>query len=550
MPTPVVPWEQMQPAEVETVIAALLVRTHPGAVRVDGSGGDDGADVVLDTEAGQRVWEIKSFTGRLTSGRKRQIAASARAAKAKRPQLARWTLILPLDLTPAEQRWFGATVCAELDGVVAEWRGRSYLDGQMSERPDIARYMVPGSAERRAIELATQMTQETAALVGGLPDAIRRHQALARLTDTLDPDYAFEIRTSANRTTVNVRAKDEGAVRRSPVTATLRLQADPGTPFADELDRAMRYGTPLRATGEHVAVISVTGPDSIRALLPGPDAQLAALEICPVDRPPQTGWLTAYKDSVPIERLRIDLVKRGHGTDGGWLRFTDGAGSLTFDMFLAAGQEDATAKIAFDTAGLLPADALPAARLMSAVAVADFHRIAIAGMTPMNITVNTAQGEDAEHHARLVRLLDAYDRIQARAGQVIPMPATLSRDDATLIEMLGLLLDGDKPADLAGAPSALAAAPSIVQHFVSESGPLPRIDVRMTSDGPFEIGGHEFDLGMGLQFTYERMLITNATELKRTLADRPRAWPPEMQMRLATDSRTTGVGRLLPSGNK
>lgn len=550
MHTPVVPWEQMQPSEVETVIAALLVRTHPGAVRVDGSGGDDGADVVLDTDAGQRVWEIKSFTSRLTSGHKRQIVASARTAKAKRPELARWTLVLPLDLTPAEQRWFGEKVRAELDGVAAEWRDRSYLDGQVSERADIARYMVPGSVERRAIELATQMTQETAALVGGVPDAVTRHRALAKLTDTLDPDYAFDIVTSAHRTSVSVRAKDQGAVQRSPITATVQLRAQPGTPFADELDRARRYGTPLRVNAEHVAAVSVSGPDSIRALLPGPDAQLAGLEICPIDRPPQAGFLIAYKDSVPIERIRIDLVKRGHGTDGGWLRFTDRAGSLTFDMFLTSGQEAATAKIAFDTAGLLPADALPAARLLSAVAVADFHEIAIAGMPAMNITVNTAEEEDAGHHARLVRLLDAYDRIQARAGQVIPMSATLSRDDAVLIEMLGLLLDGDKPADLAGAPSALAAAPNVVRHFVSDSGPLPRIDVRMTSDGPFEIDGHEFDLGVGVQFTYERMLIANATGLTRILADRPHTWPPEMQMRLATDARTAGLGRLVPSGSK
>jgi hypothetical protein len=47
------------------------------------------------------VYEIKSFTSRLTSAHKRQISNSLKTAIAKQPRLFRWTLVLPRDRTPA-----------------------------------------------------------------------------------------------------------------------------------------------------------------------------------------------------------------------------------------------------------------------------------------------------------------------------------------------------------------------------------------------------------------------------------------------------------------
>jgi hypothetical protein len=99
-------WEDLEPATVERVIAALLVRTIGGAKPVEGAGGDEGADVVAPLGDGDHVYEIKSFTGRLGSSQRRQIRDSFGTARVRRPTMRAWTLVVPTDLTPDEQRWF------------------------------------------------------------------------------------------------------------------------------------------------------------------------------------------------------------------------------------------------------------------------------------------------------------------------------------------------------------------------------------------------------------------------------------------------------------
>jgi hypothetical protein len=75
-----VPWHELSPDQTEQLISALLVRLHPDALRIDGSGGDGGCDIRIPLDGGDWVVEIKSFTARLATPQRRQIERSLQAA--------------------------------------------------------------------------------------------------------------------------------------------------------------------------------------------------------------------------------------------------------------------------------------------------------------------------------------------------------------------------------------------------------------------------------------------------------------------------------------
>lgn len=92
------------PARFERAVKMLLRRLHPTAQGMDGSGGDGGVDIWLPTDHGPVIFEVKSFTTRLTPSRRRQIEKSLGTAAQHKPIA--WRLILPLEHTPPEKAWF------------------------------------------------------------------------------------------------------------------------------------------------------------------------------------------------------------------------------------------------------------------------------------------------------------------------------------------------------------------------------------------------------------------------------------------------------------
>ncbi|MEU7906341.1 hypothetical protein [Actinoplanes sp. NPDC049118] len=150
-----IPWSEYAPEQVETLVAAWLVRVVPGAQRVDGAGGDDGVDVRAPERDGIHVFEIKSFHRRLGGAQKKQIQSSLETALARQPKMLGWTLVLPLDLTPAENRWFDETL-APSARIPVQWIGRTQIESGLSLHRDLLRTLAPGSAERRALDLVAQ----------------------------------------------------------------------------------------------------------------------------------------------------------------------------------------------------------------------------------------------------------------------------------------------------------------------------------------------------------------------------------------------------------
>ena len=98
-------WDYLEPKGYEDMVSVLLIRLHPTGQRIDGKGGDDGRDVqIVGGKDGliTVAFELKSFTGRMTPSRKKQVERSLDRAAALRP--ARWTLVVPIDPTPANNQ--------------------------------------------------------------------------------------------------------------------------------------------------------------------------------------------------------------------------------------------------------------------------------------------------------------------------------------------------------------------------------------------------------------------------------------------------------------
>ncbi|MEU9034866.1 tetratricopeptide repeat protein [Streptomyces sp. NPDC048352] len=100
-------WEELARGRqaFEEGVTTLLAMVYPGLRHVDGSGGDRGEDAVLLLQGGGRhVFQVKSFTGRLKPVQRRQVERSLKRAAEGEPT--RWTLVVPLRLTPNEWDWF------------------------------------------------------------------------------------------------------------------------------------------------------------------------------------------------------------------------------------------------------------------------------------------------------------------------------------------------------------------------------------------------------------------------------------------------------------
>src|SRR5260370_41611159 len=71
-----VEWSRLDPGDVEAVVGVMLRREHPRATRMKPSRGDRGVDIYVPGDGGWIVYQVKSFTGELTSSHKRQITNS------------------------------------------------------------------------------------------------------------------------------------------------------------------------------------------------------------------------------------------------------------------------------------------------------------------------------------------------------------------------------------------------------------------------------------------------------------------------------------------
>jgi serine/threonine protein kinase len=123
----------VDPVAFARVISVLLSLEYPTIRHVDSHGRDRGRDAEFSDENGLHAFEAKSFSGPMNSSRKRQVQHSLTSA-ATTP-LASWTLVTPMDPTPADLEWFHRL--GERYPFALRWLGLSWIEDHLAQHPEI-----------------------------------------------------------------------------------------------------------------------------------------------------------------------------------------------------------------------------------------------------------------------------------------------------------------------------------------------------------------------------------------------------------------------------
>lgn len=504
---------------------------------MDGSGGDDGVDVLARADSGIHVFEIKSYRERLKPAQKRAIEKSARTAAEKNPDMVVWTLMMPLDHTPAERRWMERDLAA-IAGVPVAWIGRTRLEVELAEHPDLVRYYAPGNVEHLAFELLAEHNAE-ALPPRTLGDAVQRARRLGDHANAADPFYAFDINIQPDAVTVSARAKDENA---PPVHGSVAFKAEPGSPEAEAIEDFMTYGLPLTVEAGNIADVQISLPEGMKDLVP--DHLLATrLSLGPAPDAPQVRQ-SARVDAVDesgrvLGSLSVTFTEAFGGPRGGAYRAgQDRSGFLRLVMKIGTGTSGEFQVETRYTDDFLPGDLLPPLRFLEAVCRAAGLRVTIEGRTTLARIPDVGAGIGSVEN--MIRMAEALDRIQKAAGIAFPVPERWSSEDALNVAFYDELLHkGQAPYPTPGftLPVRLEEVRRVLAH-----GPLPRVSMTGQQNQTARLLGRELPLPAPFTFETSQLLVANPLTLARQCA---LALPqPILVVEFIPDQRTVTMFRF------
>lgn len=439
-------WEDLDPGTYEDMVAVLVSRLYPESQRIDGSGGDGGRDVVVPTENGLVVFELKSFTGRMNSSRRRQVEASLRRASEHEP--VEWFLVVPIDPNPGELDWF--TRVAEGYGFVCRWLGKCWLDGEMAAKPEIARYYAHG--RRYELEEFLDMLRGIGAEPPPIGDGIARTAAeragsIVDKLNELDPHYVFGLNLQpGGRIHVSVMARYPGAEEDRPWFSARFEFADTsdGEEARRSLQESLNFGTPVVIPTEYIAELTLDVPAGLGARLedyemlmssPAPDVvEEVTVALAAVD---STGSV--------LKHLALRTEDATRGARGAQISLRDRSGAV-----------DATLR--FDTCGSIlglkwhysqpaefsPLDLLPAVQFAAAVETGARIAIIINGVTVGPENPGTARFGEQGEAARFARFLEHLAHVQMRTGALFAVRTQLTLEEERDIVMASRLLNGER----------------------------------------------------------------------------------------------------------
>lgn len=224
---PVWEWDGLEQREFDRTIELLLYLKFSSTARVvplDGRGGDGGIDVFkVDADGHRTIFQLKYFPEGFSGkhkDRRKQIRRSLASALKHQPD--EWVLVWP-SVPHKSDNAFISELRAENDGLTVTPWGRTKLDSLLVEFPDVINVMRRGET---AMELLTQLREESAALAGGLADVAQRVAGLKEVIDGSDPHWTLDIATQGKTVIHTLRAKHPQAPEVSPIR--LAFTADLG----------------------------------------------------------------------------------------------------------------------------------------------------------------------------------------------------------------------------------------------------------------------------------------------------------------------------------
>ncbi|MFF5837849.1 hypothetical protein ACFY7V_24565 [[Kitasatospora] papulosa] len=520
-----VPWEKLAecPKQSESLVTLLMLRLRERAQPVDGAGGDGGRDLFEYTPERELVlYEAKSFTGRMTSGRRKQVERSLVSAARHQPD--HWDLLVPIDPNPAEQQWFdGLRVAFPF---VRRWLGRSWLDEKFASRPELVRYALQESGDY-ILERIAEARAERDVLAGGLVDYVGRARALHARAQEISPHHEVHTSLGADgRSVVRLVARGSAPGEQEAIrfTGRIRFAADDQQEVERQrrFEETMRFGGEVELTADNLVEASLAGPAGLgleRLAVGGvritsPRHELTA---------PLRGQVAIQRSSgIPVSSLPVSFTHRVVGADGGTLHGSDGTGLLRVSLRYNRRDLFSQLKLSFEPQdSVMPQVMMPVLRFIAQSRPGCSMELVCSGdekgrvSAPITADIMPRGWEPDEIHL----WADAFEdlaQLQSRTGQFFPIPDDFTKADVQQVKEILALLDGQKVVLRGDTVSVgVVSAEALDQLADTRSGMF-----RLTAgyEGMlFTLGQHQMDLGPCTE-TYTMDKILNMKEARRDIA--------------------------------
>ena len=429
-------WNDFEPQGYEDMVSVLLSRLHPDARRIDGKGGDGGRDVqIVDGQDGSIIhaFELKSFTGRMDTGRRRQVEKSLKRAASLGP--ARWTLVVPIDPTPGEDKWFRRL--GKDYSFPIEWYGKTWLDEKMSAFPDIRQYFLEGTNDE-VVRLLRELHKEQA-IVTDVPDAMERLRTLRDRLNEIDPHYRYDLSTGKDapdgRPTdvvfsvgfcdmrVDVYSKYLGATKDRPVTVSVRILVDTDDEVVQD---ALNYGSEATIPRHMVDSVTIDAPFGL-----GGDFTEAELTLIPINNldDPVTFLFDIMDGDKILASLPVHLTERTSGLRGSTLTGADSTGWLQARIKVNVETMGLEAKFWLTPQSTMPEALLPLCRWVDACKPPHHLRFRWqGGLEPRTEIQESFLADDS-----LNRIVEALAYLQKRCGIHWEMSPSLTPEEGQQI---------------------------------------------------------------------------------------------------------------------
>lgn len=448
-----VSWEDKQTqARYEEMISTLIKRVHPSAQRIDGSGGDGGRDLQVHEPDGITIYELKSFTGRLNQGgRKRQIAQSLQKAARHRPDT--WRLVVPIDPTPSEDQWFQKLT--HQYPFTCQWYGLTWLNVQISQRPEIARYFLEGY-EAKVLHMLRELKAEEAGTKNSHLALTQIKSIQSRLNQS-DPYFRYEFATWANDSVqvdgsvMTVRTRDgcidvvpryATALDDRPITFHAQVKGERGSDSAiSMLEESIDYGEPTTLTPVIMDRISIDAPGGLSAEL-----RNATLQIEPLQEALEIpillhATIVDGTDSRVLGVHEFSIRMRTSGRKGAVLFGSDVTGLINIEIRFRLDDPTLNITLGFHYEEVLPSIARKATEWLEIFRAPNQVCVDVGAPLRRIGQSEIPQSIISEHTSELFR---ACETVQERAGVSFPIPRNLSREESKLFLLAGRWLSDEE----------------------------------------------------------------------------------------------------------
>lgn len=362
-----IPWSNLSGEDVETLIAVFIRKRHPEANRIRPSSGDNGIDLQVKNANGTYdVYQVKKFANNLTTNQKSQIKKSLTALndhiRKTGFKVANWYLVLPLDATPQNLKWF-EEITRELP-YHCDWFGLSHVQAWATDMPEVYDYFLGNSV--REVERLVHTFIE-AARVDDLHDdkaLLSKLHSICNMLEDRDPNYAYTVsiaskfdkhsyfitrpnlafsflekRSDGSSITIDILAKYREANSFAKITLPMEFVPQ-NQEQHEQFESFKKYGTSL--ANFPARLVDVSNVPFLKDALPNAQTQSCRAFVLPRKEGNELELiLTAQSASVLLKQ-----VEHTHGAEGAQWTGEDESGCLRVQLIFD-GDKTTTVKMNF-----------------------------------------------------------------------------------------------------------------------------------------------------------------------------------------------------------